>query len=426
MAAGCYMFLSSPIAALMAGTGIPAATLAQDFSTSLPANITFTRGSTAYYFNSSGVLTNAAIDVARIEYNSGTLAAQGLLLEGQRTNISRRSEELDQAYWVKTNSTITANNTTAPDNAATADKWDRTTTAAAYFLHTLSKAASALPYAQSAFAKKSVGDYCAFRTQGTYPNRADVIFNITNGTIATAASVNGYTAQSARIETCQSSWYRGYLNYTTLTSTTLQPAYSFNANNVNTDGVDSADTTAGFLWGMQLEQADFPSSYILVPDGAADVTRSADSALMTDANFSNWWNASAGSTVINAISPGVGTRVIWQYDDNTANNRFVLYTTGTTLMFDIITASVTVASLTLGTITAYTAFKAAVSYALNDIAGCLNGGTVQTDIVAALPTVNRARFGASTAAGEELFGWLKTHNYYNTALSDANLQSLST
>lgn len=54
---------------------------------SLKDIFTFTRSTTATYWNSSGVLTTAAVDEPRIDYDPATLAVRGLLIEEERTNL---------------------------------------------------------------------------------------------------------------------------------------------------------------------------------------------------------------------------------------------------------------------------------------------------------------------------------------------------
>lgn len=53
--------------------------------------VTFTRSSTATYFDSAGVMRVAAANQPRVDYNPATLALRGLLVEEQRTNLLLRS-----------------------------------------------------------------------------------------------------------------------------------------------------------------------------------------------------------------------------------------------------------------------------------------------------------------------------------------------
>jgi hypothetical protein len=54
---------------------------------SLKDIFTFTRASTATYFDINGLLATAAVDEPRIDYDPATLACRGLLIEDQRTNL---------------------------------------------------------------------------------------------------------------------------------------------------------------------------------------------------------------------------------------------------------------------------------------------------------------------------------------------------
>ncbi len=76
---------------------------------------TFARSTIGTYIDRYGVLQTAAVDEPRFE-------AEGYLTEGAGTNLAFRSDDFNNAYWTKTQCSITPNDTTAPDGvAASAD-----------------------------------------------------------------------------------------------------------------------------------------------------------------------------------------------------------------------------------------------------------------------------------------------------------------
>lgn len=67
----------------------------------------FSRASVANYFNSSGILTQAAINQVRVSYNPSTLKLEGVLLEGSSTNLLLNSLSLSTQSVNLTNQVYT-------------------------------------------------------------------------------------------------------------------------------------------------------------------------------------------------------------------------------------------------------------------------------------------------------------------------------
>src|SRR6187551_3404122 len=91
-------------------------TLGLDFMQpgSLDPRITFTRASTATYFDSAGVMQTAATNAPRWDYDPATLALRGLLIEEARTNVIVSSAAISGANWQQVAVTATAGQTGAP------------------------------------------------------------------------------------------------------------------------------------------------------------------------------------------------------------------------------------------------------------------------------------------------------------------------
>lgn len=100
-----------------AGNGVVNTTLARGVG---PAS--FTRATEATTIGSTGlVIKGIASGSPRSRYDPTTLEYQGYFAEGARTNICLHSEELDNAVWVKSDITVTANDAISPDGTQNAD-----------------------------------------------------------------------------------------------------------------------------------------------------------------------------------------------------------------------------------------------------------------------------------------------------------------
>jgi hypothetical protein len=106
----------------------------------LDPRITFTRASSARYYN--GVTTAKAEE-----------------------NLLLYSQEFDNAAWTKTNTTATANATTAPDGTTTADTLTATIGLTSHGTNQ-AVATSASARVASVFAKKDTNNYIQFCTIG--------------------------------------------------------------------------------------------------------------------------------------------------------------------------------------------------------------------------------------------------------------------
>lgn len=236
---------------------------------------TFVRATVAKEVTPAGLLKSAASGKVRTTY----LGANGsrvpyLLTEGARTNLCLQSEDL-ATTWTNGQTTESVNATTAPDGATTADKLvDDATAAAAHFIsQNVTKAASALVYAYSHHVKAAEYSAGQIKLQGASgANNVTANFDLAAGTIDAAAAAGTWTVGESGIEALGDGWFRVWVTGTTGTSTTISPVlFMDDGTGLTYDG----DGASGLLlWGAQLEQAAFPSSYI--PTVGSSVARNAD------------------------------------------------------------------------------------------------------------------------------------------------------
>jgi hypothetical protein len=375
--------------------------------------------------------TTAAYYAPRFDYNPSTLAAQGLLIEEQRTNSWTYSEDFGNAAWTKGGATVSTNTTTAPTGASVADSLiEDSSTGQHRVYRAISGTTNTNPYTVSFFAKADTRTriYVGIAESPTFSRQGNAVFDLSSGTVAFVnTGANGATGGAATITNVGNGWYR--CAYTlTLGGTDTSIFSDINLVSTGTTITYTGNGTSGlFIWGAQLEAGAFATSYI--PTTTTALTRNADVASMTGTNFSSWYNASEGTFVGEAQKNYSGSTAfprIVQISDATNNNAMgVLWADSLSRLYAAVTASgVTQADIGNNGLTQTAVHKSALAYKVNDFAISNDGLSVQTDTSGTVPTVDRMFIGKDSGA-TYFNGTIRRIAYYPVRLASSQLQALT-
>jgi hypothetical protein len=398
--------------------GTPALDLFFSATKALDSRITFTRASSGTFIDSAGLVRTASTNVARFTHNPVTLESQGLLIEESRTNLLLRSEEFDNASWVKPDTVVTANEDTAPDGTLTADLITEGTAGTALVSQAVTISSGATITA-SCFLKRGNYDWLRLRIDNG-ANGVNAWVNLATGAVGTVTALGVATGASCVLKESVGGYYRFAVTITIPLAVSVSFLFISASGNKSTSRVNNGTR---YQWGAQLEAGAFASSYIATTGASAD--RAADVAVMTGTDFSQWYNQTQGTLIVESLSPASGDRTIVAMDDNTANEMIRLRTEGNDPFFRVDDGGASQCALDAGSITASTSFRLAGAYSANDFAACVNGGTVQTDSAGTIPAVDRMRIGAGQA-GNTVTAPIARIRYYRRRLPDASLQLLTT
>ena len=404
--------------------------LAIDFTTAnLDSRITLTRAlNTATIINSNGYVQTINANLPRFDYDPIALTCKGLLIEESRTNLIQDSQftsvgttAVNNAWYLYNSANISAtvNNTTSPANDSTACLAAvNKTTSYQYFEYRTNNNIDGT-YAVTVFAKPASSDTKVtvwLGAEANITNGGRAIFTLSgNGTYGNATSTGTGTFVSASISKQANGFYRCTVVVTLASTTNISVQIYPGALNSQT----SASQT--YLWGAQIEAGSFATSYIPTSGGTA--TRNADVATMTSTNFSAWWVATRGASIVNYTPKSVsGTSPAIQFDDNTASNLICLR--GNTTNPELyIKATTDQAQIDAGTIAANTAYKLGGAWNTNNCGAAINGNAAVDDLSVTVPTVTQARLGCDGT--NYLNGWLNKLQYWQVRLTDAELQAFT-
>ena len=385
--------------------------------------VTFTRASSATFVGSDGLIKTAATNEARFDHNPTTGESLGLLVEEARTNLALRSEELDNASWSKTGSSVSANSTTGPDNSSTADKIvEDTSTGGHVIIQSVSALADSTTYTASIFCKAAERSWVALTIVDKAGGLNRVWVNLLTGAQGTT---NGTVSRSS-VVAYLNGWYLLSVSASTATGVgTPQVRLSMGSAD-NTASYTGNGTSGLFVWGAMLEAGAFPTSYI--PTTTATVTRAADVASITGAAFSSFYNQTEGTVYadasgVNNISGA--TRRYLEIRDTAASDRLVLgYATTTSNRFLVIDGGATVADVSVASLPTA---KAAGAYKVNSFQLASNGVLGTEDNVGVVPTPDQLQIGSQEGSTANTFvnGTIKRLTYWPTRLSNITLQQIT-
>ena len=373
-----------------------------------PLPFNFERSTSATRVNKEGLIEVVSNNEPRIDFLNDSKGA--LLLEPSRTNKVTTSNDFNGSGWNISNLTVTSNQVISPDGTLNASKLEMTGDGS---LRNQSEAFFNNGYAYSIFVKKGNSRYVTIRS-AFFTQSFNCGFDLDTLT----SEANG------KIEDYGNDWYR--LSILKNISGDVDRSGFFYLYLPNSLG--SQTSVSGnyiYAYGGQIEDGSYATSYI--PTQGSVVTRVAD--VCNGAGNEQVFNDSEGVLFaeISALADGGSTRR-WSISDGSYSNRITLELdeASNTLKAFVISADTTSYSPSevLSDITNYN--KVAIKYKQNDFALWINGFEFDVDNSGDTPiNLSKMQFADGNGTDAPFYGKTKQLQYFDTALSNAELQALT-
>ena len=401
---------------------IPSGTKTGKLYSVLPANddgdFIFERGTTATRVNKDGLIETVSSDVPRLDYpiTNGVVGdCPHLLLEPLRTNIIPYSNDFNQ--HALTGGSITSDDIVSPDGSINADTFVEDTNNSQHKIREDISVTSGT-YTMSCFVK-GTDRFISLYPQGI--STAYAVFDIANENVTVSG---GSDYVSSDIQNYGSGWYRCSLTYDVDTGTSYTHIYLSNSS-TNPSPTYTGNGSEMSFYGLQLEAGNYATSYI--PTIGLAETRLGD--VCYNSGTSAEFNDSEGVLFAEVEFLDNANTGYISVSDGTADNRCIIYSTANQIVVATKSGGSGISKSATGTPTNLN--KIAVAYSSSGSKFFLNGsnetGTGSfstTPRVFAANTLDQINFDISDGSND-LYARVKQVIYFNEALSDSELQTLT-
>ena len=374
----------------------------------------FSRASAATRINKYGLIETVASGQSRLNYPLIDGVVKGCphhLLEPQRTNLITYSQDFDNASWIKSASSVTANDIVSPDGSSNADKIVETSITSGHFL-TQTITTTAADYTFSVFAKAGGRNWFLFRQHTLGLNAS---FNLSTGTIGTVQS--GLTAH---IEDYGNGWYKCSVKFTQAVTSNEYRLYVTTADNSTSSYL--GDNVSGiYMYAAQLEQGSYATSYI--PTSGSTVTRVAETA--NGAGDASTFNDSEGVLMAEISTFDDSIKQLSISNGTSASAVKFLYLSGNVFSFQVRDNFATQCSINKTLTNVNETIKAAGKYKANSFSLWVNGFKVDVDTNGTVPTGLSELAYDDGSGGSNFYSSTKQIQYFDSALTDSELETLT-
>lgn len=352
----------------------------------------------------------------RIEYDPATGDSLGALIEGASTNLCLRSEEFTST-WTQSAVSATDNAILAPDGTTSGGKLDEDGTTADHLLFQAVNVTSGEDYSFSVYAKANENPYVQLTFQASMFGSLYANFDLSAGTVAVESSC------TATIKDVGNGWYRCAISAAATSTGAANAIVALIESSSDTRSPSYAGTAGDgvYLWGAQVEELPFPSSYIRT-EGSA-VSRSADNlsgSLIDDSdqltiNFNG--DVTGDMTSINQFMFSAGS--------NSANYHCVLANASDSKpRFFGITSAGTQYSLVATGYDFADGHNVSGTFKVNDVELYIDGVSVGTDAVSTAIPITQYRIGDVIGGGSPMYGHVKMLAFYDRNMTAKEVELL--